>query len=137
MEDEIIKLLESTKNQYIPSLDEINQENSDIINSSFKEYLNYKQNLDNMKEAINKVDGYHLISFKDISKGDVIKYINFRYFYDVNISCGGIVFKKTDKYLVIKIFNGFMNIKSDNIFFRKFTPEEFAKMKIMEIAKKI
>jgi len=137
MEDEIIKLLESTKNQYIPSLDEINQENSDIINNSFKEYLNYKQNLDNMKEAINKVDGYHLISFKDISKGDVIKYINFRYFYDVNISCGGIVFKKTDKYLVIKIFNGFMNIKSDNIFFRKFTPEEFAKMKIMEIAKKI
>ena len=137
MEDEIIKLLESTKNQYIPSLDEINNENLEVINNAFQNYLNYKQNVENKKESIEKIDGYHLISFKDISKGDVIKYINFKYFYDVNLSCGGIVFKKTDRYLVIKILSGFLNIKSDNIFFRKFTPEELAKIKIMEIAKKI
>ena len=137
MEDEIIKLLESTKNQYIPSLEEVYQENLYIINNSYNNYLNYKQNIDNKKEAIKKVEGYHLISFKDISKGDIIKYINFKYFYDVNVSCGGIVFKKTDKFIVIKLLSGFINVKSDNIFFRKFTPEELAKIKIMEIAKKI
>ena len=137
MEDEISRIIEASKNQYIPSLKEINDETKQIINFLFEKYLNYQQNTINKKEAYKILEHYHPIEFKDISKGDFIKYFNDKYFYDVGIKGGGFVVKKNKKMILLKMPLKFITIKSSNNFFRKLTQEELAKIKIMETLKKI
>ena len=137
MEDEINRIIELSKKQYIPSLNEINKETKDVIDTIFEKYLNYQQNVDNKKEALKLLEGYHPISYNDISNGDFIKYVNNKYFYDVNIKGGGFVVKINSKMVLVKMPLKFINIKSSSNFFRKLTQEEMAKIKIMEAVQKI
>ena len=137
MEDEINRILESSKNQYIPTLKEINDETNQMIDFLFEKYLNYTQNTTNKNEAYKLLETYHPIEYKDISNGDFIRYFNNKFFYDVNIQGGGFVVKKSKKSLLIKMPIKFITIKSSNNFFRKLTQEEMAKIKIMETLKKI
>ena len=137
MEDEINRILETSKNQYIRTLTEINNETNQLINFLFEKYLNYKQNITNKNEAYQLLETYHPIEFKDISNGDFIKYFDNKYFYDVNIKGGGFVVKKNKKNILIKMPIKYITIRSSGKFFRKLTQEEMAKIKIMETLKKI
>ena len=137
MEYEIDKILESVKHQYIPTFKEIKENNTNIINKIFKDYLNYQENLENKKKSFNILEEYHYISFEDINLGDYIKYFCNKYFYDVEIKGGGFVVKKDNKYLILKTQLSLIKLVSNNHFFRKITPEELAKMKIIEELKKI
>jgi len=132
MENEISKILESIKDVYIPSFQEIEMKNNDIINEIFDKHLFYKQNDSNKQEAINLIQGYQYITFRNIDEGDYIKYFDNKYFYDVIIKNGGFVIKKDENNLVIKNKNIF-KLKKDSVFFRKLTDEDKAKITLNEI----
>ena len=132
MENEISKILESIKDVYIPSFEEIDSKNKDIIDEIFDKYLIYKQNISNKQEAIKLIEGYQYITFRNIDEGDYIKYFDTKYFYDVVIKNGGFVIKKENKNLVIKNKRIF-KLKKDTVFFRKLTDEDKAKITLNEI----
>ena len=132
MENEISKILESIKDVYIPSFEEIESKNKDIIDEIFDKYLIYKQNISNKQEALKLIEGYQYITFRNIDEGDYIKYFDTKYFYDVVIKNGGFVIKKENKNLVIKNKRIF-KLKKDTVFFRKLTDEDKAKITLNEI----
>ena len=134
MEDEISRILESIKNVYIPSFEEITRKNNDIIDELFDKYLNYKQNIINKENANKIIDGYQCIKYENIVLGDYIKYFDNTYFYDVNIKNAGFVLSKKNGELLIKNKNIFK--LKNKYYFRKLTDEDKAKITLTEIINK-
>lgn len=132
METEIDKILQSIKNTYIPSLHEIELENSNIINTVYSKYLMYTQNHENKKLALINLKHCHSIDFFKIKLGDYVKYVSKKYFYDIELKSGGFVIKKCKNSLMLKNNLGVFTIKSNTNFFRKLTNEELAKIKLIE-----
>ena len=132
MENEIEKILQDIKNTHIPSIDEINNENKNLLDELYTDYLVYAQNHDNKKQALSNLKNYHSINFSKIKLGDYIKYISKKYFYDIELKSGGFVIKNNKQSLLIKNNLGVFSVKSDTNFFRKLTNEELVKIKLIE-----
>ena len=135
MEDQILKILEQSRNTYVPTMTEINDEKYKLINKIYKKYTVYHQNLVNKETSLNNLDNYHCIDFNDIKPGIYFKYISTKYFYDIELINGGIVIKKYKNKILYKNSLGLFTVKNDNYFFRKLTAEELAKIKLIETLK--
>ena len=132
MEIQIDELLKNLKNTYIPSLKEIEEENINLINNIYSNYLMYTQNHENKKIALINLKNCHSIDFVKIKLGDYVKYISKKYFYDIELKSGGFVMKKNKASLMLKNNLGVFTVKSNTNFFRKLTNEELAKIKLIE-----
>ena len=127
--DEILNTINSNK---LKNLDEIETEKKQELYNYYKQYLGIEKNIQNLKLGLEKLKDYEFVSFEEIENGDYVKYINDRYFYDVEVKPGGFVVGRQEDKLILKSDVSLFKVRS-KIYFRKIDNERKAKMMLMDM----
>ena len=136
MEDEIAKILESIENdnENLQPLNLVVDCKNKIINNCYKKYLNFKINVQNLKDTLEILDHYEFIENVDeLKPGDRFRYLSKRYFNDIKVSeLVSFINLNTG---IINFRNGiFANSVKNNVLLFKYIPEDkLIKMKLIEI----
>ena len=133
IENEIQKILDNITPTEYKSFNEIEQKKLMIIDNIYSRFMYYDINKSNKEEVIKQLKGYECINIDELKKGNYIKYLNLKIFYNLKLSTGGIVLEILDnKNVFVRNGNRFNNINS-NFFFRKFSEDALVKMKLLDI----
>jgi hypothetical protein len=127
--DEILNTINSNK---LKNLEDIETERKQELYNYYKQYLGINKNIQNLKLGLEKLKDYEFISFEEIENGDYIKYVNDRYFYDVELKPGGFVVGRQDDKLILKSDVSLFKVRS-KIYFRKINGERKAKLMLMDM----
>ena len=130
--DEILNTINSSK---LKNLEDIESEKKQELYNYYKRYLGIDKNIQNLKLGLEKLKDYEFISFDEIENGDYIKYVNDRYFYDVEVKPGGFVVGRQDDKLILKSDVSLFKVRS-KIYFRKIDSERKAKIMLMDMINK-
>jgi len=114
----VLDILQDLQNEKIKTLEEIDMELKQKIYVVFQPFLNFPQNKDNFAEVYQRLKGYEYVKANEIEEGDYVRYLNPKYFYDIQLMKGGFVSDITKKKRQITLVNGNRVIK---IFYPKLT----------------
>lgn len=132
MDFEIETILQTIRRRPIPSLKEVNKKRELKIYEFYEYYFDIPKNIENYKEALVTLEDYQYVTLDDIALNDYIKFIDNYYFYDVEVSAGGVVINKYDDHITLRNKGNCTKVDS-KILFRRLSEEDKAKMKLMEI----
>ena len=135
IEDQINEILKSSKNTNLDdfkSFDLMEKEKNEIIEKVYSKFK-YENNIQNKIDTLEQLSNYEYVEFKDINKKDYIKFLDTKYFFNLKLVNGGVVFDKLDKEsLYLFKYNNYYITKS-KYYFRRLTNEKIVKMKIVDI----
>ena len=135
IEDQINEILKSSNHTNLDdfkSFDLMEKEKNEIIEKVYSKYK-YENNIQNKIETLEQLSNYEYVEFKDINKKDYIKFLDTKYFFNLKLVNGGVVFDKLDKEsLYLFKYNNYYISKS-KYYFRRLTNEKIVKMKIVDI----
>tara|TARA_Y100000590_G_C15587420_1_gene964672 strand:+ start:401 stop:850 length:450 start_codon:yes stop_codon:yes gene_type:complete len=114
----VLDILQDLQNEKIKTPEEIDMELKQKIYEVFQPFLNFPQNKDNFAEVYQRLKGYEYVKPNEIEEGDYVRYLNPKYFYDIQLMKGGFVSDITKKKRQITLVNGNRVIK---IFYPKLT----------------
>lgn len=136
MDSNLVKLiLEQRKNKQIKSHKEIETELKHIVYKIYKKYLYFKNNEDNFRETIEKLEDYQYIKVQDFVEGDYIRYISLKYFYDIKLAVGGFISEIDYNKGILKLTNnGIISAVKMNkaYFFKKLNKEDKIKLMLLD-----
>ena len=127
--DDILNTINSDK---LKTIKDIESEKKSELYNHYKQYLGMEQNVINLKLGLEKLKDYEYVNFEEIENGDYIKYVNDRYFYDIEVKPGGFAVGKRDNKLILKSDASIFKVRS-KIYFRKINSERKAKILLMEM----
>ena len=127
-------ILQSVKSIPKETLTEIKEEREFKLNQFFEKFLDIPKNKTNLESAKKILDNYRYIKYEDIKKGDFIKYISDKYFYDIEIKGGGTVIEKKNGNCLLKAVTVWT--AKSKVFFKKLTNEEMAKLFMIDVINK-
>ena len=130
----VLEILQDIQSEKVKTKDEIQQEIKLKLNQVYKPFLNFSSNQDNFSTTFQKLQGYHFIEGRDANEGDYIRYINPKYFYDIQLMKGGFVSSLNLKKKQITLVNGNKVIKikyPDLCLFRKLDEGDIIKQQIL------
>ena len=131
----VLEILKDIQSEKIKTKEEIQQEIKLKLYQVYKPFLNFTANQDNFSTTYEKLKGYHFIEGRDASEGDYLRYINPKYFYDLQLMKGGFVSSLNLKKKQITLVNGNKVIKikyPDLCLFRKLDEGDLIKQQILE-----
>ena len=135
IEDQINEILKSSKNTNLDdfkSFDLMEKEKNEIIEKVYSKFK-YENNIQNKIDTLEQLSNYEYVEFEDINKKDYIKFLDTKYFFNLKLVNGGVVFDKLDKEsLYLFKYNNYYISKS-KYYFRRLTNEKIVKMKIVDI----
>jgi hypothetical protein len=135
IEKEIDNILDNINYTEYLTLTEIESKNEEIIDHTLNRFSHYDTNMGKRDMFLKELKGYQYINADKIKKGNIIKYLDLRIFYDIAM-LNGYVAAATKKAIII-----FDNIytrrlkKNHNVFFKKITNEDLVKIKLIELIK--
>lgn len=134
MEDKLIKeLLEDVKYNKLKTIKEIENEKEIILDNLYDKYNFYDANIQNKKETNQLLQEYKYVDTDDLYKGDYIRFINDKYFYNIQLSKGGFITQISNNIIEIVNNNLYNKIKKNEyIIFKKISKEENIKLLILD-----
>lgn len=130
----VLDILQDLQSEKIKTVEEINMELKQKIYEVFQPFLNFTQNKDNFSEVYQRLKGYEYVKPNEIKEGDYVRYLNPKYFYDIQLMKGGFVSYITKNKKQITLVNGNRVIKivyPKLTLFRKLNSEDIIKQKII------
>lgn len=130
----VLEILQDIQNEKIKSKEEIQQELKLKLYQVYKPFLNFNSNRDNFSTTYDKLQGYQFIEGKEAVEGDYVRYLNPKYFYDIQLMKGGFVSAINTKKKQITLVNGNKVIKIkyvDLCLFRKLDEGDLIKQQIL------
>ena len=130
----VLEILQDIDNKTIKTKEEIQQELKLKLYEVYKPFLNFQSNQDNFGEVFDRLDGYQYIKVSELQEGDYIRYLNPKYFYDIQLMKGGFISDINKKQKKITLVNGNRVIKilyQGLTLFRKLDDGDLIKQKIM------
>ena len=115
----VLDILQDLQSEKIKTPEEIDMELKQKIYEVFQPFLNFPQNKDNFAEVYERLKGYEYVKAHEIQEGDYVRYLNPKYFYDIQLMKGGFVNR------VIKIVYPKLTL------FRKLDSSDIIKQKII------
>jgi hypothetical protein len=131
MDFSVETILDTIKYTDVPSLKEIKKEREDKLYDFYKKFLDIPKNVTNLDNAKKILENYRYISYEDIKKGDIIKYVWDKYFYDIEIRGGGCVVKKNKGLCLLRTSN--LSWAKSKLFFKRINNDEMSKIVLMDI----
>ena len=130
----VLEILHDIETQKIKSKEELQQELKLKLYEVYKPFLNFSSNQDNFSTTFQKLQGYQFIEASNLIEGDYIRYLNPKYFYDIQLMKGGFVSAHNLKKKQITLVNGNKVIKifyTGLCLFRKLDEGDIIKQKIL------
>ena len=130
----VLDILQDLQSEKIKTPEEIDMELKQKIYEVFQPFLNFPQNKDNFAEVYERLKGYEYVKAHEIQEGDYVRYLNPKYFYDIQLMKGGFVSEITKKKKQITLVNGNRVIKivyPKLTLFRKLDSSDIIKQKII------
>ena len=87
----VLEILQDIQTDKIKTKEEIQQELKLKLYQVYKPFLNFNSNQDNFSITYEKLQGYQFIEAKNLIEGDYVRYLNPKYFYDIQLMKGGFV----------------------------------------------
>lgn len=136
MDSNLVKLiLEQRKNKQLKTHKEIQNELKHIVYKIYKKYLYFKNNEDNFRETIEKLDDYQYSKVENLEEGNYIRYISLKYFYDIKLAVGGFISDLDYQKGIVKLTNnGVISAVKMNkaYFFKKINKEDKIKLMLLD-----
>ena len=136
MDSNLVKLiLEQRRNKKLKTHKEIQNELKHVVYKIYKKYLYFKNNEDNFRNTIEKLDDYQYMRVENLEEGYYIRYISLKYFYDIKLSLGGFISELDYKKGIIKLTNnGIVSAVKMNkaYFFKKINKEDKIKLMLLD-----
>ena len=128
----ISNILKDRIQNKISSRKEIQEVNDKILFDIYGNYMNYKNNNENLINSREKLKDYYF-SGNNFSPGEYVKYINTKYFYDLKIHKGGFIREVDGKMLRLVNGRNFWSVDMDKIkIFTKLNEEQLLKLIIID-----
>ena len=130
----VLEILKDIQNNKIKTEEEIKQELKQRLYHVYKPFLNFPANQDNFAEVFDRLQGYQYVGVRELQEGDYIRYLNPKYFYDIQLMKGGFISNINKKKKQITLVNGNKVIKiiyPQLTLFRKLDDGDLIKQKIM------
>ena len=128
----ISNILKDRIQNKISSRKEIQEVNDKILFDIYSNYMNYKNNNENLINSREKLKDYYF-SGNNFSPGEYVKYINTKYFYDLKIHKGGFIREVDGKMLRLVNGRNFWSVDMDKIkIFTKLNEEQLLKLIIID-----
>ena len=127
-------ILNSVKSIPKETLSEIKEEREQKLHEFYDKFLDIKKNKTNLENAKKILENYRYIEYDDIEKGDFVKYISDKYFYDIEVKGGGTVIEKKNGNCLLKAVS-IWTAKS-KVFFKKISNEDMAKLFMIDVLNK-
>jgi hypothetical protein len=131
-ENFVKQILEDRIEDKISSRKEIQDINDKLLFDIYCNYMNYEKNKDNLVNSRDKLKDYYY-SCNQFAKGEYVKYINTKYFYDLRIHKGGFIRDIDGK--MLRLINGrnFWSVDMEKTkIFTKLNKEQLLKLIILE-----
>ena len=126
--ENIINNVEPTEYKNLKTIIEIRE---NVIYSIYERFMNYKQNIINLEEAMELLEKYEFIVKDDLKKGDYFRLFNVkRCFFDIKLSR---MFKVKDIKDGIYIFRDIKKLPEEAIIFRKISTNDYNNLKLLDI----
>ena len=136
MDSNLVKLiLEQRKNKEIKTHKEIQNELKQVVYKIYKKYLYFKNNEDNFRDTIQKLEDYQYTRVEKLEEGDYIRYISLKYFYDIKLAIGGFISELDYQKGIIKLTNNgiISGVKMNKAyFFKKINKEDKIKLMLLD-----
>ena len=136
MDSNLVKLiLEQRKNKELKTHKEIQTELKHVVYKIYKKFLYFKNNEDNFRETIDKLDDYQDVRVENLDEGNYIRYISLKNFYDIKLALGGFITDLDYKKGIIKLTNnGIISAVKMNkaYFFKKINKEDKIKLMLLD-----
>ena len=136
MDSNLVKLiLEQRKNKELKTHKEIQTELKHVVYKIYKKFLYFKNNEDNFRETIDKLDDYQYVRVENLDDGNYIRYISLKNFYDIKLALGGFITDLDYKKGIIKLTNnGIISAVKMNkaYFFKKINKEDKIKLMLLD-----
>ena len=124
----IISNIEPTEYKNLKTIIEIRE---NIIYSIYERFMNYKQNILNLEEAMDLLEKYDFIVKDDLKKDDYFRFFNVkRCFFDIKLSK---MFKVKDFKDGVYIFKDIKKLPEGAIIFRKISTNDYNNLKLLDI----
>jgi hypothetical protein len=120
------------------SREEIQEEIKESVINVYREFLEFENNKTNIYETLEKLNNYTFVkNIIDLEKGDYIRFLNTKHFYDIKLNVGGFI-ENIDKNLLSIINNNkYYKIKfNNNTIYKKLKEEDLVKLEIIDILEK-
>tara|TARA_B100000963_G_C22146066_1_gene459689 strand:- start:41 stop:463 length:423 start_codon:yes stop_codon:yes gene_type:complete len=130
----VLEILQDIQTDKIKTKEEIQQELKLKLYQVYKPFLNFNSNQDNFSITYEKLQGYQFIEAKNLTEGDYVRYLNPKYFYDIQLMKGGFVSAHNSKKKQLTLVNGNKVIKifyTGLCLFRKLDEGDIIKQKIL------
>lgn len=130
----VLEILQDIENNKVKTSTEIEQEIKHKLYQVYHPFLNFPSNQENFAEVFDRLQGYEFTEVKDLQEGDYIRYLNPKYFYDIQLMKGGFISDINMKKKQITLVNGNKIIKiiyPKLTLFRKLEEADIIKQKIM------
>jgi len=127
-------ILDSVKSVPRETLSEIVTEREDKLYEFYEKFLSIPKNIQNFEQAKETLQNYRYVKYDNIQKGDFVKYISDKYFYDIEVKGGGTVIDKKNGNCLLRAVK-IWTAKS-KVFFKRITNEEMAKLFMIDIINK-
>ena len=139
MDTELVKLILKNRNENkLKTKEEMREEIKYKVVDIYGEFIDFEPNKENVYETLEKLEQYRYCEdISDLKKGDYIRFLNIKHFYDIKLNKGGFIENINGKLINIVSGNKFYKIKFDNnTIFVKLTDEDLLKLELLEILEK-
>lgn len=130
----VLEILQDIENNKIKTALEIEQEIKQRLYQVYRPFLNFPSNQENFAEVFDRLRGYEFAEVKELQEGDYIRYLNPKYFYDIQLMKGGFIsdINKKKKQITLVNKNKIIKIIYPKLtLFRKLDEGDIIKLKIM------
>ena len=140
MDTEIVQyILQNRRENKLLSKVEIEDVKKKQVVDIYGKFIDFETNKYNIYQTLDKLQNYKYCNIQDLNKGNYIRYLNDKYFYDIKLNLGGFIENINYKKGLITIVNKNKYYKmkfSENIIFVKLTEDDLLKLNIIEILEK-
>ena len=139
MDTEIVEyILKNRRENKLMSREEIEEEVKLKVVELYRDYIDFEPNKENVYETLEKLKQYQYCnSIEDISKGDYIRFISDKYFYDIKLNLGGFVENIKKDVITLVGNNRYIKIKfSNNSIYKKLNDQDLLKLELIELLEK-
>lgn len=139
MDSELVQyILKNRQENKLFSKKEIQEEIKISVVDVYRDFIDFEVNKTNIYETLEKLEDYKYIkNIKELDKGDYIRFLNTKHFYDIKLNLGGFIENIEKNLISIVNKNKYYKIKfKNNTIFKKFTEEDLVKLEIIDILEK-
>lgn len=139
MDSELVQnILKNRRENKLQSKEEITNDIQVVVYQVYRDVINYESNKINLQNTLEKLQNYkYCKEILDLKKGDYIRYLNSKYFYDIKLNLGGFVENIQGNLINVLVNNKFYKIRYDkNEIFIRLKDEDLLKLEIVELLEK-